>query len=88
MIDQSIINGWKGLFPIKGSNGSQAAPVPSSTEGKNQYQMDLDWWKKIPYELKRKYLNRGGFGMNSDYPDSQWLRKIVLEYWVQNGGIE
>lgn len=88
VIDQSIINRWKGLFPIKSSNGSQASPVPSSTKGKNQYQMDLDWWKKIPYELKRKYLNRGGFGMNSDYPDSQWLRKIVLEYWVQNGGIE
>ena len=88
VIDQSIINRWKGLFPIKGSNGSKASPVPSSTKGKNQYQMDLDWWKKIPYELKRKYLNRGGFGMNSDYPDSQWLRKIVLEYWVQNGGIE
>ena len=41
------------------------------------YQKDLRLWKSLSYELQRRYLNRGGFGSNSDYPEPGWLRKVL-----------
>ena len=41
------------------------------------YQKDLRLWNSFPYEVRRKYLNQGGFGSNSDYPESGWLRKVL-----------
>ena len=41
------------------------------------YQKDLHLWKSLPYEKRRKFLNQGGFGSNSDYPEPGWLRKVL-----------
>ncbi|AFS52754.1 hypothetical protein [Leptospirillum ferriphilum] len=41
------------------------------------YQKDLHLWKSLPYEKRRKFLNEGGFGSNSDYPEPGWLRKVL-----------
>jgi hypothetical protein len=45
--------------------------------GMDQYRTDLNTWKSFPYDLRRKYLNQGGFGSNSDYPEPGWLRKVL-----------
>lgn len=43
------------------------------------YQKDLNLWESLPYGKRRKYLNRGGFGSNSDFPEPGWLRKVLEE---------
>jgi biotin operon repressor len=45
--------------------------------GMDQYRTDLNTWKSFPYDLRRKYLNQGGFGSNSDYPEPGWLREVL-----------
>ncbi len=65
-------------FVFKALSENWALPVGSiALESKDPYRTDLFLWNSFPYEVRRKYLNQGGFGSNSDYPEPGWLRKVL-----------
>lgn len=63
-------------FVFKALREEWSLPGISQVE-MDPYQKDLHLWKSLPYEKRRKFLNQGGFGSNSDYPESVWLRKVL-----------
>jgi len=62
---------------LEGKYDNPKDPVPSGSKSIDPYRRDLNIWNSLPYERKRTYLNQGGFGLNSDYPEPGWLRKVL-----------
>lgn len=46
-------------------------------EENQRYKQDLEAWASLPYPRKRRHLASGGYGSNSDYPDPNWLRRVL-----------
>ncbi|EAY57155.1 MAG: putative phage replisome organizer [Leptospirillum rubarum] len=66
------------VFKALSEDWSLSEDTPTQV-GMDQYRTDLNTWKSFPYGLRRKYINQGGYGPNTDYPEPGWLRKTLEE---------